>query len=140
MFDLKIKRSRNLSFVVDRSVVATYTLDQSYVSTYDLVGKPLENHKLLMGGYVVALDPSTQKVVPHYPSYGFTPVGINLEDVALGKSDQDYRDHEIEVLWRGVVLEDLLWDNGDFSNILEATKTALLGRIEFVKETRQTRW
>lgn len=140
MFDLQIKPNRNLDFLVQDDVIATYTLDQSYVPTYDLVGEPSLNIKMLLGGYVVALNPTTQKVVPNYETYGFGVVGIALDDVFLGTNSQDYHDREINVLWRGVVLEDLLWDDGGYGSVLASTKTALKERIDFVDETDLTRW
>lgn len=140
MFDLKKKRNRNLDFVIEQKVVATYTIDQSYVSTYELVGEPKETIKVLPGGYVVAFNPENQKIVPHYTSYGFSQVGVTLDDVSLGESDSDYHDREVSVLWRGVVLEDFIWDNGDYGNVLQATREALNERISFVDETGLTRW
>jgi len=140
MYDLKIKRNRPLDFVIEQKVVATYTLDQSYVAAYDLVTDPVETHKLLPAGYVVALNPATQKVVPNYSSYSFGAVGIVLDDVDMGQSSSDYHDREVNVLWRGIVLEDFIWDNGDYGSVLQGTKSALLERILFVKETNLTGW
>lgn len=140
MFNLKKERSRRFDFVVKTSVVATYTVDQAYVGTYELVGKPKETVKVLPAGYVVALNPATQKVVPHYATYGFSQVGVTIDDVMLGHSSDDYHDREIEVLWRGVVLEDYVWDDGDYGDVLQATKDALIERIDFVKESGLTRW
>lgn len=140
MFDLKKKRNRNLDFLVQAKVIATYTVDQAYVDTYDLVGEPALTLKILPAGYVVAFNPETKKVVPNYTSYGFGVVGITTDDVELGASEQEYHDKEVNVLWRGVVLEDFLWDNGDYNGVLQATKDALIERISFVDETGLTRW
>lgn len=140
MFDLKIKPDRDTGFVYHADAIATYTVDQSYIATYDLVADPPESEKVLMAGYVMALDPTTQKVVPNYTTYGFEPVGVAMDDVWLGSSSTDFHDREINLLWRGMVNERLIWDNGDFNNVLQATKDALIERIDFVKETGLTEW
>lgn len=140
MFELKKKPNRNFGFLVQDKVVATYTVDQAYVGTYDLVGEPALTLKILPAGYVVAFNPATKKIVPNYTVYGFGVVGITIEDVNLGASNQDYHDREVSVLWRGIVLEDFLWDNGDYGSVLQATKTALVERISFVDETGLTQW
>lgn len=135
-FDLKFKRNRPDEIIAtDVFVIASYTLDRNYVGSYTLAGIPSEDRKILPLGYVLALDPSSGKVVPHNTSYGFEQVGILLDD-----ADAEDADPVVNLLWRGDVFQENLWDNGDFGGVLQATKAALIDRIAFVKEDRLTKW
>lgn len=135
-FNLKIKPKRPTRIAANNQhVLATYTLDQAYITPLELLGKKTpETHKVLPRGWVVALHPTTQKIVPHYTSYGFAPVGVILIDADCGSGDYE-RDTEIEVLFRGDVMEENTWDNGIFGEVLSITKDTLANRIQFVKET-----
>jgi len=109
-------------------VVSTYTLDRTYVHTYELTGDYWQTRKVQPLGSIVALDPTTQKVVPNYTAYNFGPLGVILHDVDATEADQ-----EVGVLVKGYAIEDRCWDNGDYGSITAATKQALYPRIIFVK-------
>ncbi len=131
LFDLKFKRKRDPDLLANDSfVLASYTIERNYVQSYVLAGIPSETRKVVPLGYVMALDPTNQKIVPHYTTYGFKVVGVLFED-----GDAENADPVVDIIWRGDVLEKNCWDNGGFGSVLEASKTALTDRIQFVSES-----
>ncbi len=143
-FDLKIRRNRPTRILADQNrVLATYTLDSSYITPLELIGKKTlktpDTRKVLPRGTVVALNPSTLMAVPNYTSYNFGELGVIIKDADCD-TGPFVHDTEIEVVWRGDVMEKHLWDNGTFGTVLDATKTALVSRIAFVKETNKIRF
>jgi len=104
----------------------TYTIDSDYVSTTDLNGL-----KYLKEGWVMALNPSTMKIVPNYTSYGFGVIGVLPGPVSL-QTTEGAHDQVVGIVVDNAWLdEDLCFDNGVFGTVLDATKTALSGRIVF---------
>ncbi|MBD3260913.1 MAG: hypothetical protein GF334_04425 [Candidatus Altiarchaeales archaeon] len=128
-WNLKIKKNRPSSVRAGGiATIATYTLDRDYVHTYDVNHGYYTTRKVQPLGSVVAMDPITNKVVPNFTSYGFGEIGVTLKDADVTDVDQ-----EIGVLIRGFVREEHCWDDGDYGSVIAATKTALAGRVEFVK-------
>jgi len=132
-FVLKSRKDRPSTITVGgRRVIATYTLDAGYVTALTLEDDTTQ--KVLPLGTVLALDPSSNKVVPNYTSYGFGELGILLYDADCGEDTAGYNyDRIVNVVVRGEVLQKHCWDNGTFGTVLNATKAALSPRISFVK-------
>lgn len=104
----------------------TYTLDKDYVSTTDLNG-----YKFLKEGWVLALNPATMKVVPHYTSYGFGVIGVLPAPTSL-QTTEGTHDQVVGIVVDNAWLdEDLCFDNGTFGTVTSTTKSALSGRIVF---------
>jgi len=119
-------------FASERRVIATYSLDKDYVANLTLADGTAR--KVLPLATVLALDPSSHKVVPHYTTYGFGQVGVLLYDADCGEETDGYNyDRIVNVVWEGEIYEDHCWDNGTFGSVLNATKDALSPRISFVK-------
>lgn len=110
-------------------VISTYTIDTQYVTEVTLADG--RSRKVLWEGQVLALNPTTQKAVPNYTSYGFSALGVLAQHV-----DVEDGDREAPVAFRGDIKEDYCTDNGTFGTVLAATKTTLADRIQFVTETR----
>jgi hypothetical protein len=83
--------------------------------------------KLQPMGSILALDPSTRKVVPNFSSYGFGVLGVLVDDEMV-----EYGDREVDVAWESVINEKAVWDNGLYQGLLQATKDALSDRVQFV--------
>jgi len=111
-------------------VVASYTVDYQYVTEITLPGSG-DSRKVIQEGQVVSLDPSSRKVVPNYSAYGFTAVGVNIQDVDVTDGDE-----ALGVVWDGVLAEPVCIDNGVLGTVLSATKTALADRIQFTRTSR----
>lgn len=110
------------------AVLGTYTIDEDYVSTTDLSG-----HKYLKEGWVMALNPANDKIVPNYTSYGFGVIGV-LPGPSSLENDEGEHDEIVALVMDGAWLdEDLCFDNGVFGTVLSATKTTLSGRIVFAQ-------
>ncbi len=110
-------------------VTATYTIDNRYVTEVTLADGA--SRKVLWEGQIMAVDPSSSKVVPNYTTYGFTALGPLLQF-----SDVHDGDSEAPVVFRGDIIEAYCTDNGTFGTVLAATKTALADRIQFTAEAR----
>lgn len=116
--------------------VTTYTLDYTYVTPILLTDNTYR--RFLPVGAVVAYDPSTNKVVPNYTSYGFGVVGCITNDADCGEQGSfETRDQQVGVMIRGIVWEDRMWDNGVYGTVLQDTKT-ILSRITFTKTSNKT--
>lgn len=111
-------------------VVASYTVDYQYVTEITLPGSG-DSRKVIQEGQVVSLDPSSRKVVPNYSAYGFTAVGVNIQDVDVTDGDE-----ALGVVWDGILAEPVCIDNGVLGTVLAATKTALADRIQFTRKAR----
>lgn len=134
LFPLKLNRRRTgILLASEQYTLASYTLDQRYVTKQEYQGEPFRESKILPGGSVLALDPSSSKVVPNYTTYGYGAVGVLNVDADCGNGNWT-RDVEVDVIFRGDVFEDQCWDNGTFGSILAATRSALSKRVQFVKE------
>ena len=108
------------------AVMGNYTVDENYVATTDING-----HKYCKEGTVMALNPSSNKVVPNYTSYGFGVLGVLPLPVSL-EDDSGEHDAEAAIVMDNAWLdEDLCKDNGTFGTVLSATKSTLSGRIVF---------
>jgi len=132
-FALKTRKSRASTVLAsERKTIATYTLDHQYVAALTLTDETTQ--KVLPLGTVLALNPVTNKVVPHYTSYGFGQVGVLLYDADCGEDTTGFEyDRVVDVVWAGEVYEKHCWDNGAYGSVLAATKAALSPRISFVK-------
>ena len=132
-FVLKSRKDRPSTITAGRRrVIATYTLDADYVTALTLEDETTQ--KVLPLGTVLALNPSTDKVVPNYTSYGFGALGVLLYDADCGETTDGYNyDRIVNVVVYGEVLEKHCWDNGTFGSVLNATKASLSPRISFVK-------
>jgi hypothetical protein len=130
VFDLVTQSDRETELFVfsQGGVVASYTLDRDYITPLELVGTT-DLRKVLPLGHVLALNPDTQKVVPHFTTYGFDPVGVLLHDADAHSSDP-----AVPAIFRGDLLETSCWDNGTYKVVLQSTKDSLTDRIAFVKE------
>lgn len=129
MFDL-VKRTRRRDDIgySRRQVIASYTLDKNYVQSYEIYwGETEVWRKVQPMGTILALDPSSRKVVPNFASYGFGVVGVLLDDAMV-----EYGDEAVNVLWEGVANEKAVWDDGEYQNLLQATRDALADRISFI--------
>lgn len=129
MFDL-VKRTRRRDDVAygRRQVIASYTLDSNYVQSYEIYwGETEVWRKVQPMGTILALDPSSRKVVPNFASYGFEAVGVLLDDAMV-----EYGDEAVNVLWEGVANEKAVWDDGEYQNLLQATRDVLADRISFI--------
>lgn len=130
VFDLVIQPTRESELLaLPGHTSTTYTLDRDYVTELEIVGST-DLKKVLPLGTVLAFDPTTLKVVPHYTTYGFEQVGVLRFDADVHSADA-----AVNVIWRGDVLETSCWDNGTYQTVLDATKNALTDRIAFVKES-----
>lgn len=137
LFQLKERKRRETGLILSNDpVIATYTLDSSYVAYRTIIEAGEEvSRKVLPLGAVVAFNPATRKVVPNYTSYGFTAVGPIVGDADCGgETLYDVHDTEVGVVWDGVVNQEAVFDNGSFNNVLDATRSALAERVQFVKE------
>jgi hypothetical protein len=133
-FTIKSKKSRPGTVLADQNkIIATYTLDKDYIAPVTLADNTT-GRKILPLGTILALNPTTKKVVPNYTTYNFGVIGPLLHDADCGWELSNY-DRVVEVVWRGEVLEKHCWDNGTYGTVLDATKAALSGRINFVKLT-----
>ena len=129
MFDLVSRTNRrdDVSYT-RREITASYTLDSSYVASYEIYYGDTEVwRKVQPLGSVLALSPATRKVVPNFASYGFEAVGVLLDDAMV-----EYGDKEVNVLYKGVVNEKAVWDDGQYQNVLQATRDALADRLTFI--------
>ena len=129
MFDLVSRTNRrdDVSYT-RREIIASYTLDSSYVASYEIYYGDTEVwRKVQPLGSVLALSPATRKVVPNFASYGFEAVGVLLDDAMV-----EYGDKEVNVLYKGVVNEKAVWDDGQYQNVLQATRDALADRLTFI--------
>ena len=90
------------------------------------------SRKIGLAGSVLALNPTSNKLVPNFTSYGFAAAGVLLHDADCGNPG-DPHDAVVDMLWRGLVLEKRCWDNGVYGEVLSATKDVLADRIIFVK-------
>lgn len=106
-------------------IASTYTVDQNYVTPVTMADG--RTRKILYEGQVVSYNPATGKVVPNYTSYGFTALGVLLQQVDVQEADEVGA-----VLHRGDVVENYCTDNGTYGTVLAATKTALGDRVWFV--------
>jgi hypothetical protein len=112
----------------EHAVFATYTIDKDYVSTTDRNGR-----KWLKEGWVMALDPSTEKIVPHYTSYGFGVIGVLPGPVSL-ENEEGTHDEIVGIVVDNAWLDsDLIFDNGTFGTVTSTTISALDKRIVFAK-------
>jgi hypothetical protein len=110
-------------------VIATYTVDTTYATEVTL--NDGESRKVIWAGTVMALRPSNSKAVPNYTTYGFTALGVLLQDADVQDGDE-----VAPIVFRGDVIEDYCSDNGTFGTVLSATKTALADRIQFTVQPR----
>lgn len=106
-------------------IASTYTVETGYVSPITLADGT--TRKILPEGTVVAYNPVSGKAVPNYTSYGFTELGVLLQQVDVHEADEVGA-----VVHRGDLVESLCSDNGTFGTVLAATKTTLADRIHFV--------
>lgn len=79
----------------------------------------------------MSMDPSNRKVVPNYSAYGFTAIGVNVQDVDVTDGDE-----ALALIWDGHLSEPVCIDNGVLGTVLAATKTALTDRITFTRTSR----
>lgn len=137
---LKVKTNRRSRIVrhTEKEVIASYTLSASFLQAYTLVGPGKRTRYVLPAGHVVAFDPVTRMVVPHFLTYGYPPIGPILIDADAGIEGTN--NPVVPVLWRGEAWEDACWDDGDYGTVLSSTKAALIGRITFIKNTSKVRW
>lgn len=135
-WQLQVRPNRNTDFwASDVRVVSSYTLDHTYVSPYTIITSTgTEQVKVQPAGSILSFNPTTKKVVPHFTSYGFGPIGVLTQDAHVGDNDTNYRDKAVGVVWRGDVKQDYLWDNGIYGTVTAETKDALSDRITFVDE------
>ena len=113
---------------IKMAVIGTYTIDSDYVSTTDLNGL-----QYLKEGWVMALNPANDKIVPNYSSYGFGVIGV-LVGPASTENIETVHDEVVGLVMDNAWLdEDLCFDNGVFGTVLDATKTTLSGRIVFAQ-------
>jgi hypothetical protein len=106
-------------------VASTYTVDQAYVTPVTMADG--RTRKILYEGQVVAYSPVSGKIVPNYTSYGFSELGVLLQQVDVQEADEVGA-----VVHRGDLVENLCTDNGVYGTVLAATKTTLINRIHFV--------
>lgn len=111
-------------------ITASYTVNYLYVTELTLPGSG-DSRKIVQEGQVMSLDPSSRKVVPNYSAYGFSAVGVNLQDVDVTNGDD-----AIALVFDGVLAEPVCIDNGTLGTVLAATKTALADRIQFARVSR----
>jgi hypothetical protein len=129
MFDLVSRTNRrdDVSYT-RREIIASYTLDSNYVASYEIYYGDTEVwRKVQPLGSVLALNPATRKVVPNFASYDFGAVGVLLDDAMV-----EYGDKEVNVLYKGVANEKAVWDDGQYQNVLQATRDDLADRITFI--------
>jgi len=110
--------------------MASYTVDYQYVTELTLPGSG-DSRKIVQEGQVMALDPSSRKIVPNYSAYGFSAVGVNVQDVDVTDGDE-----ALGIVYDGTVAEPVCIDNGTLGTVLAATKTALADRIQFTRKAR----
>lgn len=129
MYDLVTRTERRDDLLLsDRITIATYTLDHQYVTTYQVwYGETKLDRKIQPFGSVMALDPSSRKVVPNFASYGFGIMGVLLNDELV-----QFGDKEVAIIFEGEINEKAIWDDGAYQNLLDATRVALRGRINFI--------
>jgi len=111
-------------------VVASYTVDYQYVTEITLPGSG-DSRKIVEEGQVMSFDPSSRKVVPNYATYGFTAIGINIQDVDVTDGDE-----ALALVWDGHLSEPVCIDEGILGTVLAATKTTLADRITFTRTSR----
>lgn len=128
MFDLVSRTNRRDDLEYDTRIIASYTLDRDYVTSYQVwYGETKTYRKIQPLGSVVAFNPETLKAVPNFSSYGFLALGVLTEDAMV-----EFADKEVGVIFEGVVNEKAVWDDGQYQNVLQATRDTLAGRITFV--------
>jgi len=130
MYDLVSRTNRrdDLVYSTHNNIVSSYTLDMNYVTSYQVwYGDTKVYRKIQPLGSVVALNPETRKVVPNFTSYGFSALGILAEDAMV-----EFGDKEVDVIFAATVNEKAVWDNGEYQNVLQATRDILADRIHFV--------
>jgi hypothetical protein len=88
-------------------------------------------------GTVMAYNPANGKVVPHYETYGFGIVGVltsgDVDCAEVGEPGEG--DRVCSVIHRGIVFEDAVWQDGTFKGLTQATRDALIDRIDFTTST-----
>ncbi len=132
-FVLRFKKSRPKTIAACKyGVIASYELDHMFIQTYELVNDGYER-KLAMSGTVLAINPTSGKVVPNFTSYGFAAVGVLMGDADCGDPGWAH-DVEVNVMWRGLAIEERCWDNGVYGTVLGNTKDTLAERIDFVRD------
>jgi len=117
---------------VDTTVVFSYTISSSVLATYTTtIGDPSGYILMQPQGSVMAFNPDTQQIQPHFTFNDYTPVGVLLGDVIMdwgGAITQS----EANVLVRGDVVEAYCWDNGVYGTVTAEAKAALGDRVKFV--------
>jgi hypothetical protein len=111
-------------------VTTSYTVDYRYVTEMTLPGSG-DSRKIVEEGQVMSIDPSNRKIVPNYSAYGFTAIGVNIQDVDVTDGDE-----ALALVWDGHLSEPVCIDNGTLGTVLAATKTALTDRITFTRKSR----
>lgn len=129
MYDLVSRTNRRDDLIYGRhQVIASYTLDYTYVQSYKIYYGDTEVWRRVQPmGSILALDPATRKVVPNFASYGFSAVGVLLDDEMV-----EYGDKEVNLFYRGVINEKAVWDDGEYQNLLQASRDVLADRITFI--------
>lgn len=128
MYDLVSRMNRRDDLSYKATTIASYTLDRAYVTSYQVWwGDTKVYRKIQPMGSILALNPQNRKAVPNFTSYGFSPLGVLADDAMV-----EYDDLVVNVIFTGAVNEKAVWDDGEYQNLLQATRDALADRIQFV--------
>lgn len=140
-FQLRTQKNRPAQVDADPrfSVVRTYTVDYTYVAPLQLTD--LTWRQIVPIGTTMAYNPANGKVVPNYATYGFGVVGVLTSgDVDCAEEGEPGEgDRVCSVIHRGIVFQDRVWDNGTYNGLTQATRDALIERIDFTNSTQSTR-
>lgn len=113
----------------DTTVIFSYTLSSSVLSTYETtIGDPSGYILMQPQGSVMAFNPDTQQVQPHWTFQDPAPLGVLINDAIMDWNAQA----EVNILVRGDVVEDWCWDNGVYGTVTAEAKAALGDRVKFV--------
>lgn len=113
----------------DTTVIFSYTLSSSVLSTYETtIGDPSGYILMQPQGSVMAFNPDTQQVQPHWTFQSPVALGVLINDAIMDWNTQA----EVNILVRGDVVEDWCWDNGIYGTVTAEAKAALGDRVKFV--------
>lgn len=129
---IKEKRNRPRRIVAsnpDTTVIFSYTISSSVLATYTTtIGDPSGYILMQPQGSVMAFNPDTQQVQPHFTFQTPVALGVLINDAIMDWNTQA----EVNILVRGDVVENWCWDNGVYGTVTAEAKAALGDRVRFV--------